>query len=86
VVEQDSAAPFIYTADRAGLPYDHQTICRFASRNAPGYRIVAAALRRYARDAPHIIAQRWKDEGSLMRSLRITEAREFSLLRYPGNS
>ncbi|KAK0714744.1 ribonuclease-like protein p/mrp subunit [Lasiosphaeris hirsuta] len=83
VVEQSSAAPILDNTDRAGLPYDHRSICRFASRAAPGYRIVAAALRRYVRDAPDIVAQRWEDEKSMMQSLRMTEARELQHSRPP---
>lgn len=84
VVEQSSAAPILDDTDRAGLPYDHRSICRFASRAAPGYRIVIAALRRYARDAPRMVAQRWEDEEAMMQSLRTTEARE--LQRAGGGS
>ncbi|KAK0648078.1 ribonuclease-like protein p/mrp subunit [Cercophora newfieldiana] len=76
VVDQASAAPILDNTDRAGLPYDHRDICRFASRTAPGYRIVIAALRRYALHSPSIIAQRWVDEEAMMQSLRMTEARE----------
>jgi protein SERAC1 len=83
-VEQSSAAPILDDTDRAGLPYDHRSICRFASRAAPGYRIVIAALRRYARDAPRMVAQRWEDEEAMMQSLRTTEARE--LQRAGGGS
>lgn len=85
VVEQSSAAPILDNTDRAGLPYDHRKICRFASRTAPGYRVVVAALRRYAGDAPVIVAQRWKDEGFMMQSFRMTEARELQYSRLPAH-
>ncbi|KAK4446131.1 ribonuclease-like protein p/mrp subunit [Podospora aff. communis PSN243] len=89
VVDQASAAPVLDNTDRAGLPYDHRSICRFTSRTAPGYRIVIAALRRYARESPGVVSQRWSDEESIMLSLRMAEARELqrpSLLAFAGKT
>jgi len=83
-VEQNSAALTLDNTNRAGLPYDHRSICRFVSRAAPGYRIVIAAIRRHARDAPRIVNERWRDEGFMMRSLRMTEARELQHFRPPA--
>ncbi|KAK0624326.1 ribonuclease-like protein p/mrp subunit [Immersiella caudata] len=84
VVDQSSAAPILDNTDRAGLPYDHRSICRFTSRTAPGYRIVIAALRRYARDSPSVVSQRWFDEGCMMQALRTTEARELQYSWQPA--
>jgi hypothetical protein len=76
VVTESSAAPIVDGADRAGLRYDHRSMCRFASRTAPGYRLVVSTLLRYSRDAPDIISKRWRDEREVIRSIRINEAKE----------
>ncbi|KAI0397351.1 hypothetical protein F5Y17DRAFT_393789 [Xylariaceae sp. FL0594] len=73
VVTESSAAPILDNTDRAGLRADHRDICRFASRNAPGYRMVASCLLRYTRDAPQTISRRWELEKGRIHSLRQQE-------------
>jgi len=48
-------------------------MCRFASRNAPGYRMVASCLLRYTRDAPQTISRKWDVEKERVHSLRQQE-------------
>lgn len=48
-------------------------MCRFASRNAPGYKLVASSLLRYSRDAPQSISRKWRIEKEMLRSLRQQE-------------
>jgi len=76
IVTEGSAAPIFDNTERAGLGYDHRNMCRFASRTAPGYRLVMAAILRYSRGAPAAISQRWTDQRSILDSLRQQEARE----------
>ncbi|KAI0450500.1 ribonuclease-like protein p/mrp subunit [Xylaria acuta] len=73
VVTEASAAPILDNTDRAGLRADHRAMCRFASRNAPGYRLVASSLVRYSRDAPQAISRKWHMEKEMLRSLRQQE-------------
>ncbi|KAI0400445.1 ribonuclease-like protein p/mrp subunit [Xylaria palmicola] len=73
VVTESSAAPILDNTDRAGLRADHRSMCRFASRNAPGYRLVASSLVRYSRDAPQAVSRKWRLEKDLIRSLRHQE-------------
>ncbi|KAI1751951.1 ribonuclease-like protein p/mrp subunit [Xylaria castorea] len=75
VVTETSAAPILDNTDRAGLRADHRGICRFASRNAPGYKLVASSLLRYSRDAPQAVSRRWRIEKDMLRSLRQQELR-----------
>ncbi|KAI0854678.1 ribonuclease-like protein p/mrp subunit [Xylaria cubensis] len=75
VVTETSAAPILDNTDRAGLRADHRGMCRFASRNAPGYKLVASSLLRYSRDAPQAISRRWRIEKDMLRSLRQQELR-----------
>ncbi|KAI0868248.1 ribonuclease-like protein p/mrp subunit [Hypoxylon argillaceum] len=73
VVTENSAAPILDNTERAGLRADHRNMCKFASRNAPGYRLVASSLVRYSRDAPQAISRRWRNENEMRRSLRQQE-------------
>lgn len=74
IVPESSAAPILDNTDRAGLRSDHRSICKFASRNAPGYKLVIASLRRYARQAPDAIWRRWQAEKAILSSMRQNEA------------
>jgi protein SERAC1 len=76
VVEESSAAPILDDTERAGLPYNHRNMCRFESRSSAGYRLIAAALIRYSKDAPYTIQQRWASATEMLRSKRVTEAAE----------
>ncbi|KAJ2987280.1 hypothetical protein NUW58_g4596 [Xylaria curta] len=73
VVSESSAAPILDNTDRAGLRADHRSMCRFASRNSPGYKLVASSLLRYSRDAPQAISRKWRIEKEMLRSLRQQE-------------
>ncbi|KAI0502713.1 ribonuclease-like protein p/mrp subunit [Xylaria bambusicola] len=70
IVSESSAAPIIDNTDRAGIRADHRSMCRFTSRNAPGYTLVASSLLRYARDAPQTISRRWRNEKDIFFSSR----------------
>ncbi|KAI9687024.1 MAG: hypothetical protein M1822_002434 [Bathelium mastoideum] len=76
VVDKESAAPILDDTERAGLSYDHRGMCRFESRNSPGYRLVVAALLRYVREAQGVIPRRWADATEMLRSERANEAAE----------
>ncbi|TGO66355.1 hypothetical protein BOTNAR_0063g00370 [Botryotinia narcissicola] len=76
VVESSSAAPILDSIERAGLPYDHSNMCKFASRSAGGYTIVVAALIRYSKDAPRTISRRWDNAAVMFTSARRNEAAE----------
>ena len=76
MVEESSAAPILDNTERAGLPYDHRGMCRFESKNAPGYRLVVAAMKRYAQEAPGVISRRWVHAAQMLASKRANEAAE----------
>ncbi|KAI1362244.1 ribonuclease-like protein p/mrp subunit [Xylaria arbuscula] len=73
IVTESSAAPILDNTDRAGIRADHRNMCRFTSRNAPGYRLVASSLVRYSRDAPQTVARKWRNERDMLRSIRQKE-------------
>lgn len=76
MVEESSAAPILDNTERAGLPYDHASMCKFESRTSTGYRIVVAALIRYSKEAPEVISRRWKYAADMLQSKRSQEADE----------
>lgn len=76
VVTEESAAPILDNTSRSGLRSDHQNMCKFASRNSPGYRLVVSSLRRYSIEAPKSISRRWDQEKALMMSMRRNEAQD----------
>ncbi|MCJ1443755.1 MAG: hypothetical protein MMC23_004255 [Stictis urceolatum] len=76
VVDESSAAPILDNTERTGLPYDHRNMCKFGSRNAPGYRVVVSALMRYSRGAPEVIANRWVHSVERLKAQRQQEAEE----------
>lgn len=78
VVTESSAAPIYDNTDRSGIRQDHRNICKFASRNSPGYPLVSATIVRYARDAPGVVTRRWIQEKELLRSARMQEAQELT--------
>ena len=76
MVSESSAAPILDDTERAGLPYDHSGMCKFEGRDAPGYRLIAAALLRYTKEAPETIKQRWVRAEEMLKARRVSEAAE----------
>lgn len=78
IVDESSAAPILDNTERAGIGADHSTMCKFESANSPGYRTVAAALLRYAREAPTVVSMRWTQSKEDLSSQRTMEAAELT--------
>ncbi|KAF2787873.1 ribonuclease-like protein p/mrp subunit [Melanomma pulvis-pyrius CBS 109.77] len=76
IVEENSAAPILDDTERAGLPYEHRDMAKFESRSSPGYRLVAAALIRYSKEAPDMVSMRWVQATEMLKSKRQNEAAE----------
>jgi hypothetical protein len=76
IVEENSAAPILDNTERAGLPYGHRDMTKFESRTSPGYRLIAAALLRYSREAPETVSVRWVQAQEMLKSRRRNEAAE----------
>ena len=62
--------------ERAGIMADHQDMCRFVNEKEQGFRIVVAALRRYAGEAPMVIEERHDRAEELARKGRFDDARD----------
>ncbi|KAI9762275.1 MAG: hypothetical protein M1835_008049 [Candelina submexicana] len=76
VVDESSAAPILDNIERSGIPAYHSEMCKFASKNSPGYKLVVAALVRYSREAPSVIVSRWREAEEMLRTRRAIEAQE----------
>lgn len=62
IVDANSAGPQLPGVTYYAIEATHSGMCKFESRNAPGYRTVATAIREWVVDAPDVIATRWRVE------------------------
>ena len=76
VVEESSAAPLMYNTERSGIPANHEGMVRFPSSSCSSYRTVIEALKRYCREAPKVVAGRWRQTNDLLARTRSHEASE----------
>lgn len=76
IVTETSAAPILDDTERAGVRAEHRHMCKFASREAPGYPLVAATLIRYSEAAPIAVSRRWTEATESIRIMRKGEADE----------
>ena len=79
IVEESSAAPIIDNTERCGIAADHREMCRFAKSNDPGFRTVIAALKRYAREAPGVVADRCRTAREVLENERDLQAGELRI-------
>ncbi|KAJ5749085.1 uncharacterized protein N7511_010781 [Penicillium nucicola] len=76
IVDEASAAPYMEGVERMGIEADHSHMCKFDDENAAGYEVVAEAILRYSRQAPHIIKDRWVEEVNVRTQEKKAKARE----------
>ncbi|KAI0832148.1 hypothetical protein F5Y06DRAFT_281158 [Hypoxylon sp. FL0890] len=62
IVDAQSASPQLPGVTYYAIEATHSGMCKFESRNAPGYRTVATAIRDWVHDAPDVITTRWRVE------------------------
>ncbi|KAI0017119.1 hypothetical protein F4780DRAFT_782650 [Xylariomycetidae sp. FL0641] len=62
VVDSNSASPQLPGVTYYAIEATHSGMCKFDSKNAPGYRTVATALRDWVAGAPDVISTRWRVE------------------------
>ncbi|KAI0411562.1 hypothetical protein F5X98DRAFT_357038 [Xylaria grammica] len=62
VVDASSASPQLPGVTYYAIEATHSGMCKFDSRNAPGYRTIASAIREWVLDAPDVVATRWRVE------------------------
>ena len=76
IVDESSAAPMWYDTERAGIAADHSHMCKFENKDAPGFRTVVAALKRYGTDAPAVVRERNRAAAQELGAKAWLEARE----------
>lgn len=76
IVTEASAAPILDNTERCGIAANHSEMCKFESTSCQGFRDVAAALRRYCRNAPGLIMSRVVRENEVILQRRREEAVE----------
>ncbi|KAI0598382.1 hypothetical protein F4775DRAFT_583770 [Biscogniauxia sp. FL1348] len=62
VVDSTSASPQLPGVTYYAIEATHSGMCKFDSKNAPGYRTISTAIRDWVLDAPDVIATRWRVE------------------------
>jgi hypothetical protein len=77
VVDATSASPQLPGVTYYAIEATHSGMCKFDSKNAPGYRTIATAIREWVTDAPHVIPTRWRveDDEKLARAKHEIEER-----------
>lgn len=84
IVEESSAAPIIDNTERCGIAADHREMCRFEKSNDPGFRTVIAALKRYAHEAPSVVAERCRTAREVLEDERDWQAGELRIQPVPS--
>ncbi|TGJ79626.1 hypothetical protein E0Z10_g9127 [Xylaria hypoxylon] len=62
VVDASSASPQLPGVTYYAIEATHSGMCKFDSKNAPGYRTISSAMREWVLDAPDVITTRWRVE------------------------
>ncbi|EFY86498.1 LipA and NB-ARC domain protein [Metarhizium acridum CQMa 102] len=62
IVDANSASPQLPGVTYYGVEATHSQMCKFASKNAPGFRAVSTDIRQWVQDAPALINVRWEVE------------------------
>ncbi|EMR64467.1 putative and nb-arc domain-containing protein [Eutypa lata UCREL1] len=77
IVDSSSAGPQLPGVTYYAIEATHSGMCKFESRNAPGYRTVMILIREWVLDAADVIATRWRveDEERLARAKHEIEER-----------
>jgi hypothetical protein len=78
IVEESSAAPILDNTERCGVDATHSRMVKFSDKNSSSYRTIMAALRRYCREAPRVIAHRWEVALEALTRARSSEAFELA--------
>lgn len=62
IVDQASAGPLLPDVQYFGIEATHSGMCKFDSKNSPGYTNVSVTLRSWAQEAPPIVQGYWELE------------------------
>ncbi|KAG9244178.1 hypothetical protein BJ878DRAFT_480423 [Calycina marina] len=76
IVDQTSAAPMLPDVVYFGIANTHSGMCKFESKNSPGYLNVSTTLKLWIQEAPKFIAPRQEFERKLRRQAKQAYADE----------
>ena len=74
VVDHESAAPPWHDTERCGIPATHSGMAKFSSASSPGYEVLFGAIVRYIKQAPRLVAERWREDQRMLATERQNEA------------
>jgi hypothetical protein len=76
IVDKDSASPLLPDVHYFGIEATHSGMCKFESKNSPGYRKVSVYLKTWVEDSPPVIRGHWELERNQRRQVKEAQAAE----------
>lgn len=76
VVDQESASPLLPNVSYYGIEATHSGMCKFETKNSPGYTNVSAMLKTWVTDSPSLIRSRHEFEVEARKRTRENQMRE----------
>ncbi|KAJ5046285.1 uncharacterized protein L3040_003532 [Drepanopeziza brunnea f. sp. 'multigermtubi'] len=73
IVDQSAASPQLPDVQYFGIEATHSGMCKFESKNAPGFTNVSVTLRSWVQECPQFIQTMWDGERFLRRQKREDE-------------
>ncbi|KAL2072078.1 hypothetical protein VTL71DRAFT_11421 [Oculimacula yallundae] len=88
IVDQTAASPQLPDVQYFGIEATHSGMCKFGSKNAPGFTNVSVTLRSWVQECPDFIQTRWDAERFLRKQKREDEIAQLQRLSglLPGTS
>jgi hypothetical protein len=74
--DQNSAAPMLPDVVYFGIEATHSEMCKFASKNSPGYLNVSTTIKGWVQECLPIIQVRWEMERKARKQFREALAAE----------
>jgi len=76
VVDQAQASPLLPDVQYFGIEATHSGMCKFESKNSPGYLNVSTTIKSWVTESPQVIRARWEMERKTRRQIREAQAKE----------
>ncbi len=76
IVDQVSASPQLPGVRYYGIEANHSRMCKFESKNAPGYLNVSVQIKKWVKECEPKIQDRWNQEAQTRQKQKENEARE----------
>ncbi|KAK2628803.1 hypothetical protein QTJ16_001906 [Diplocarpon rosae] len=89
IVDQAAASPQLPDVQYFGIEATHSGMCKFDSKNAPGFTNVSVTIRSWVQECPDFIQTRWEAERMLRRQKRedeIAQLQRLVIRTVAGNS